>query len=118
MARKCLMCGPSADCRHIFLYVVSDDMRNLVKIGSSVNVTRRISNYRSNGNTFYRLAYKQSTRGCWFTAAKKEQKALRRLDRSRRVRGDWHRGDESAAIAAVKYALGSSAADLEVGTLE
>ena len=110
MGRKCNVCEPML-CNRAFLYVVEDEMRGLVKIGCTVNVSRRMSNYRANGNTFYRLVAKFDTGGCDFTATKKERRALNSLDPAARVRGDWFDVDPAVAVRAAERAIAGRGSD-------
>ena len=102
VGRKCLGCSLKV-CRTAYLYVVADDTRHLVKIGCSINVANRLHQYRAMGNSV-RLIHKQDG-GCPFTAPIKEERALKRLDQSTRVRGDWFATTENAAVAAVMGVL-------------
>ena len=99
--RKCMVCSPRK-CRTGYLYVVEDVKNGLVKIGCTVNVSRRLASYRANGSTHFELRHKRRA-GCEWTAAAREEKALGRFSAEfPRVRGDWHKADVSRAITIVE----------------
>lgn len=100
---KCLACSPRV-CRPSYLYVIADDSRNLVKIGCTVNVARRLADYRGNGDQHYRIIHQQEA-GCEFTATRKEERALGALPPDKRVRGDWFEVSGDDAVKAVVAAL-------------
>lgn len=99
--RRCKVCTPQK-CRDGFLYVVEDANKSLVKIGMSVNVARRMAQYRANGNTHFILRHKRRA-GCEWTTMTREDIALKRLaDRAVQVRGDWFDIDVRTAVDIVE----------------
>lgn len=103
-AVKCMMCDPGA-CHPAWLYVVADERNGLVKIGCTRDATKRLARYRANGCTWFRMAYRAQAGGCEFKAWRKEAAAIKRLDPSHRVRGDWFAVPEAVAVAAVRAEL-------------
>ncbi len=100
--RPCIVCEPRG-CERTWLYVVEDEERGLVKIGTSTNIRSRMRLYSPQGRLPIHLRYKARA-GCEFRALTLEATALRRM---RRVfanpSGDWFAAPFEAAVAAVQH---------------
>lgn len=108
MKRKCKVCDPVGPCEEPmnFLYAVRDCTTGAVKIGRSVNVTRRLAQYRraASGNVDVELLA-TCPAGCEFVAIDKEDRAIRRLsNEGPRIRGDWFDCEPETAIQIVRSA--------------
>lgn len=101
MSGNCLVCTPRR-CEPYWLYVVEDTRDGTVKIGLTIDVSRRIASYRANRAVHLELRHKRIA-GCEFTGADREQKALRALAKlGPRRAGDFFHATVADAIQCVE----------------
>ena len=99
-ARRCKVCGPSADCADRWLYVVGEPGRGPVKVGITVKLPRRLHELRERKLNPRLEVLAARNVGCESRAVDHEARALRRL-KSYRTRGDWFGCAAEVAAAAV-----------------
>lgn len=103
MGRRCMVCDRGPECQPRWLYVVGRPDGGLVKLGCTVNVSRRVYQLRRWVAEPRLEVFAKAPAGCEYLASRRESKALRRLERFR-VRGDWFDCPAAVAIEAMEAA--------------
>lgn len=106
-ARKCRSCS-TTHTRPCFLYVVSRSDEPWTKVGITVRIGNRLSNYRAAGEPA-EVEFRQEFCCSWF-AQQVEFEAHKRIFKQHSARrGDWSDASVDQSIAAVRAALKSKA---------
>ena len=101
---RCTVCSDRY-CQASWIYVAHDQTLDLVKIGKSVNINRRFTQYRrETRRSIWPIARWQLT--CDFLITNLEEAAQRLLPEERRVQGDWYRVKPNIAVKAVETVRG------------
>lgn len=103
---RCMVCRPR-HCRPEWLYVVASPCAQLVKLGRTCNVNRRLYAYTREDRSVVLLGSWPA--GCEARASDAERKALRTLRRTYpNPRGDWFSAPWNAVQAVAELAASRS----------